>query len=142
MRSKMDYVLQEDERGRKVTTRVGMAPIQRDGVEYEFDIVGDMTVDNRLNITKTRCPSLSGKSIIRPGRELGLEILAFCGSPTMEDNWTPTATDFDYLLATGKEVNKSPDDLLQLVSKMFGKSPKMLNRNEYNAVLNQIKGDL
>lgn len=39
MRSKMDYTLQEDDRGKKVPVKVGLAPIQRDDTEYEFDVV-------------------------------------------------------------------------------------------------------
>jgi len=39
MRSKMDYMLEEDEKGKKVPRKVGLAPIQRDDTEYEFDIV-------------------------------------------------------------------------------------------------------
>jgi RecA/RadA recombinase len=39
MRSKMDYVLQENERGKMQPVKVGLAPMQRDDTEYEFDIV-------------------------------------------------------------------------------------------------------
>lgn len=39
MRSKMDYAMQEDERGKQHPVKVGLAPIQRDDTEYEFDIV-------------------------------------------------------------------------------------------------------
>jgi hypothetical protein len=42
MRSKMDYVLEENERGKKVPVKVGLAPVQRDDTEYEFDIVLDI----------------------------------------------------------------------------------------------------
>jgi hypothetical protein len=40
MRAKSEYVLQEDERGKKVPKKIGMAPIQRDGLEFEFDLGG------------------------------------------------------------------------------------------------------
>lgn len=39
MRSKMDYVLEENERGKQQPVKIGLAPIQRDDTEYEFDIV-------------------------------------------------------------------------------------------------------
>jgi len=42
MRSKMDYVLEENERGKRQPVKVGLAPVQRDDVEYEFDIVLDI----------------------------------------------------------------------------------------------------
>lgn len=69
MRSKMEYVLVTDERGKKVPQKVGMAPVQREGMEYEFDIVGDMDFDNSLIISKTRCKALAGEVIKKPGLE-------------------------------------------------------------------------
>ncbi len=41
MRAKTEYVIQEVN-GKQVPKKIGMAPIQRDGVEYEFDVVADM----------------------------------------------------------------------------------------------------
>lgn len=42
MRSKMEYALQENDRGKLQPVKLGMAPIQRDDTEYEFDIVLDI----------------------------------------------------------------------------------------------------
>lgn len=69
MRSKVEYVQEKDDKGKTVPKKVGMAPIQRDGMEYEFDIVGDLDVDNNLIITKTRCRHLTGAVINKPGAE-------------------------------------------------------------------------
>jgi hypothetical protein len=70
MRSKMEYVQEKDERGKTVIRKVGLQPIQRDGLEYEFDVVGDMDVDNTLVVTKTRCSVLAGAVISKPGKPL------------------------------------------------------------------------
>jgi hypothetical protein len=80
MRAKQEYVLEEVERnGRKTMAprKVGMAPVQRDSFEYEFDIFGEMTSDNELIISKTRCPSLAGKVFMKPGAALANEIGAW-----------------------------------------------------------------
>jgi hypothetical protein len=69
LRSKTEYVIEENERGKKVPRKVGMAPIQRDGLEYEFDVVGDMDWENRLIVTKTRCPELAGAVMHQPGKD-------------------------------------------------------------------------
>ena len=66
MRSKMDYV-EEVVNGRKTYVRVGMAPIMRDGIEYEFTVLGDVDLEHRIVINKTRCAELDGK-VIQPGR--------------------------------------------------------------------------
>lgn len=52
MRSKMDYVLRENERGRMEPQKVGLAPIQRDDTEYEFDIVLDIARNHVATASK------------------------------------------------------------------------------------------
>ncbi len=74
MRSKMEYII-EEEKGKMVPKKVGMAPIQRQGMEYEFDIVGDLDLAHNLIISKTRCKALDGQVIALPGEELGQTIL-------------------------------------------------------------------
>lgn len=71
MRSKMDYILEENARGKKVPRKVGMAPIQRAGMEYEFHVTCDMDVDHNLCVTKTRFDTLDQMVVNRPGREFG-----------------------------------------------------------------------
>jgi hypothetical protein len=79
MRSKTDYETVE-KNGRKVMERVGMAPIQRSGREYEFDVVGAMDIDNAMSIEKTRCSSISGKLFKKPGAEFANILAEWCGS--------------------------------------------------------------
>ncbi|MBM4653833.1 AAA family ATPase [Rhodococcus hoagii] len=74
MRAKTEYVIEENERGKKEPKKVGMKPIQRDGIEYEFDVIGDLDHDNRMSISKTRISSLAGEVIERPGVELARTI--------------------------------------------------------------------
>ena len=66
MRSKMDYVQEKDEKGNTTIKKVGMAPQQRDGVEYEFQVVGDMDVHHNLVINKTRCLLLKDAVVHEP----------------------------------------------------------------------------
>ena len=71
----MDYVLEDytNKSGgtSKTPKKVGMAPIQREGFDYEFDIVGDLNLDHDLIITKTRCEDLDGKVFTKAGKEIG-----------------------------------------------------------------------
>lgn len=48
MRSKSDFVLVEAANGKQVPKKVGLAPIQRDGLEYEFSAVLDISVDGNF----------------------------------------------------------------------------------------------
>ncbi len=77
MRSKTEYVQEKDDRGKTVIRKVGLAPVQRDGMDFEFDIAGDMDAENNLIISKSRLPKLSGKVINKPGAEFAATIKAW-----------------------------------------------------------------
>ncbi|WP_063813557.1 ATP-binding protein [Nocardia anaemiae] len=74
MRTKTEYVVDEDGRGRSVPRKVGTRPVQREGLEFEFDIVADLDLRNNLHISKTRLPFLTNQVIPTPGAELANEI--------------------------------------------------------------------
>jgi energy-coupling factor transporter ATP-binding protein EcfA2 len=70
MRTKTAYEEQVNERtGKKQRVKIGLAPVQREGLEYEFDLVGLMDEDNTFIVDKTRCPALSGKALTKPRDE-------------------------------------------------------------------------
>lgn len=60
MRTKMEYVVEQNERGKATPRKVGLAPIQREGIEFEFGVVADLAQDGSVNISKTRCRALTG----------------------------------------------------------------------------------
>lgn len=67
MRSKMEYVQEQDEKGRVVIRKVGMAPVQRPMMEYEFDIVCDIDWAHIMTVTKSRCSAVDGLQFEKPG---------------------------------------------------------------------------
>lgn len=77
MRSKTEYVLERDERGKMTPRKIGLAPVQREGMEYEFDVVAEMDMQNTLMVSKTRIPRLTGKVIPQPGQALGETLKAW-----------------------------------------------------------------
>ena len=70
MRAKSEYVLETNEKGKVQPRKVGLAPVQRDGLEYEFDVIADMDIDNNMIVSKTRCPQLVGAVIHKPGKDV------------------------------------------------------------------------
>jgi hypothetical protein len=98
MRSKTEWIIDRDERTGKTTPRkVGLAPVMRDGIEYEFDVCGDMDQENTLVITKSRCPKLAGGVFPKPGKELADVMKEWLGGVPTEpvrteaSNEAPTA---------------------------------------------------
>ncbi len=86
MRSKTEWILDRDDRtGKTVPRKVGLAPVMRDGIEYEFDVCGEMDQENTLLVTKSRCPKLSGGVFPKPGRELAEVLKDWLGSDVAPD---------------------------------------------------------
>ena len=76
LRSKVEHVV-ETVNGRTQVRKVGLQPVQRDGLEYEFTIVGDVTQDHELIITKTRAAWLKDAIIREAGEDLGRQLAAW-----------------------------------------------------------------
>lgn len=76
MRVKTEYVV-ENENGKNKPRKIGLAPIQKEGMEYEFDIVADITPENTFVVTKTRCPALNGYIQPKAGKETADILLAW-----------------------------------------------------------------
>ena len=69
LRAKVEFILQEDERGKKAPVKMGLAAEMREGIDYEPDVYFDMTVpDNSAVVAKTRCDRFApGDVIKKPG---------------------------------------------------------------------------
>lgn len=63
MRSKTAYEMQENENGKKTPVKVGLAPIQRDGMEYEFTIVFDIDREKHYALANKDRTGLFEKTI-------------------------------------------------------------------------------
>ena len=87
MRSKQEYVLEENEKGKKVPRKVGMAPVQRDGMEYEFTIMMDIAVDHTAATTKDRTGLFDGqyfKITVDTGKKLAAWLESGKDAPKVE----------------------------------------------------------
>lgn len=79
MRSKTEYVMEEDSRGRNVPRKIGMAPEARDGIEYEFTLVMDMDHEHRAVVSKSRMREFADAVIDKPGPDVGERIAGWLG---------------------------------------------------------------
>jgi hypothetical protein len=94
MRAKSEYSITKDEKGKTSIAKIGLAPVQKDNVEYEFDVVASLDTNNVLTIDKTRCVALAGKQFDKDGKSVA-EILA---------NWLKGDGERSTSHATSKEL--------------------------------------
>jgi len=79
IRSKTEYVLEANDKGKQVPRKVGMAPVQRDGLEYEFTMVMDLTSDHVATVSKDRTGLFDGQYFI-PSVESGQQLMEWLES--------------------------------------------------------------
>ncbi|CAB4141116.1 AAA domain containing protein [uncultured Caudovirales phage] len=92
MRAKTEYVQEKDESTGKTRVRkVGMAPIMRDGIEYEFTAFLEIDHQHVASASKDRTGMFDGK-FFTPDTETGKQLLAWLDSgaeppkpPAMKD---------------------------------------------------------
>jgi hypothetical protein len=76
MRAKTEYVLTTNEKGKQEPKKVGLAPVQRDGMEYEFTVFIDLSVEHLATTTKDRTGLFDGQ-YFKPDEKTGKQLLAW-----------------------------------------------------------------
>lgn len=87
MRTKMAYTMEQNERGKTVPVKIGLAPVQRENTEYEFDLVLNIARNHIAIVSKDTTFLDNWNGVITP--ELGVSL----------SNW----------LANGVEPNRCAD---------------------------------
>ena len=92
MRSKTEWQTSQDGNGKSRPVRVGLAPEQGKGVEYEFDLLLEISTDHIANVIKDRTGKFQDQLIEKPGREFGKALAQWLsdGAPAPEKKADPT----------------------------------------------------
>jgi len=94
LRSKMEYALEQDEKGKSSVRKIGLAPISSDGMEYEFGVFFDVDrATHHAIATKDRTGLFEGRSMPL-GNEIGQELRAWrdSGAELRPEPPKPTTT--------------------------------------------------
>jgi len=78
LRAKTEYA-QVEENGKTVIKRVGLAPVFRDGIEYEFTVFLDLSPDHTATPSKDRTGILDGQVFV-PDQNIGKRLLEWLES--------------------------------------------------------------
>ncbi len=145
-RSKMEYIQTDTGHGKTEVKKVGMEAITRDGAEYELDIVGELDLQHRMAITKTRCKALTDQVIDHPGD-------AFAGivQRWLSDGDTPPVAPISeaQVKALWQEAQRHMPPLdvaaiTALANKLLGTqyaNPRALSHDEAKRVLDALRND-
>lgn len=76
MRSKQDYILEQNDRGKSAPKKVGLAPVQREGTEYDYAVVFDLAMDHNAMASKDRTSMFDGL-VFKPTKETGASLLGW-----------------------------------------------------------------
>lgn len=79
MRSKTEYALVTNDKGKQEPRKMGLAPIQREGMDYEFTAVFDMDTNHNAIPSKDRTRIFDGK-IFTPSIKTGEDLRAWLES--------------------------------------------------------------
>lgn len=80
MRAKTEWETTKDERsGKTKPVRIGLAPEQGKGIEYEFDMLMEINDSHMATIIKDRSGKFQGAEILFPDENLGKQIAAWIG---------------------------------------------------------------
>lgn len=74
MRAKTEYVQEKNDNGKTEIRKVGLAPIQRDGMEYEFTVMLDVSIQHVASASKDRTGLFDGQ-YFKPSIETGQKLL-------------------------------------------------------------------
>jgi hypothetical protein len=61
VRAKQDYAQEKNDKGQTVIKKLGMAPVQREGMEYEFTVFLDLAMDHTATASKDRTSLFDGE---------------------------------------------------------------------------------
>src|SRR2546430_2295335 len=112
MRQKMEYIQTTDAKGKTTIEKVGLAAIQREGMDNEFTCVGDLGLDHVLRIGKTRLDGVlsSGDAYERPGEIFAKKVYGWLMSGASPRPATPV------LVAPPPSVDQKIVDTLHAIT--------------------------
>jgi DNA polymerase III delta prime subunit len=77
LRTKIEYILEKNDKGKLAPKKVGLAPVQRDGIEYEFDTILEIGTDHMAMAAKDRTEVFKDGELFVPTVEWGQKLKAW-----------------------------------------------------------------
>jgi len=62
VREKQAYAVSENSNGKQIVEKLGLQPVQREGLDYEFNVAASIDMGHNIVIHKTRCRRLADRT--------------------------------------------------------------------------------
>lgn len=113
MRAKMAYAMEVNDRGKTVPVKIGLAPVQRENTEYEFDVCFQIAQNHIAGISKDTTFLDGWSGVITP--ELGSQLNEFLSKGVN----IPKCTDCNCVITASK--TKSVQQIIDGSFKVYGR---------------------
>lgn len=130
MRAKTEHVQEKDERGKTIIRKVGTGVEQGKGIEYEFDMLIDLSQDHIAQVTKDRTGKFQDSLIDRPDENFGKQLKDW-----LDDGSEPVVEDKEEKPKLDIPIN--PDGLITPTQQSF-----LSNKAKKNGWTDEEIGDL
>lgn len=122
MRTKTEWQTTDAGNGKTRPVRVGLAPEQGKGIEYEFDVLMEISPDHVAQIIKDRTDKFQDNLIEKPGVDFGRDLIAWLNEGEEGEDPTPFGADDMPVTAEGvaslknfmRTLGTSPDAILEI----------------------------
>jgi hypothetical protein len=76
LRVKTEYVVEKNDRGKAEPRKIGLSPVQRDGLEYEFTVFMDISQEHTAHVTKDNT-QLFDQQYLKPSKAMGEKLISW-----------------------------------------------------------------
>jgi hypothetical protein len=141
MRTKTEYVLETNGKGKQQPRKVGMAPVQREGMDYEFSIVFELDAEHNAVATKDRTRLFSdGVPVDLASPEVAAKLWKWLTSGVKVEEATLTQDERVQIAVALKAAGIPVNELAEWVEGRMGyKSTKDIPKSRLVEIFNWIR---
>lgn len=139
MRAKTEYVITQNDKGKATPQRVGTGAEQGKGIEYEFDMLIDISQEHIAHVLKDRTGKFQDSLIEKPDSEFGKQLLEWLeDAPVAEQEALIDTPQVQRFIITAKENLWSEEAQKELLAKYGYTSRKLIKLKDYQELLNIV----
>jgi hypothetical protein len=118
LRAKMEYVSEKNESGKTEIRKLGLNPIQREGMEYEFTVFVDVSQDHQATTSKDRTSLFDGKQFAL-SFDIGRQLLGWL-EQGIESPQMITDITRQRIATAARKLSHTPDAMRDIMQRQVG----------------------